>query len=405
MTPTNRRQLLRSVFAVAIVPDLGFAKPATKTALDPRSFGARGDGLANDTAPLLRALASGRAVDGGGRTFAVSGWLRCGPAFAGLSNCTIRQLDRFDRNRTLYIEGARGFHLRNVAVVRGGQNDDALIQADMQDKAGVWLEDCADFILDGVAVTGGGIGTGLVISACRGFTASDCRVSHILYRLTRRPPDDMIQGIWINRSSDFTLARAKVWDLGGQDSQGASRDNNRGVAVSGSTRFKIVDLDVSLCGQGLDVTGTEGNHQFLVTGGHARDCWTWGFKFANSAQIGTIAGAIAERCGLGGFVVSSRTEAANPEPHDIQFVGCTALDCGRPGSPNTIFGFGVINTHFETDYPRRVRFIRCNAADRRAVPGMKWGFYNEIQTPAAERNTVDHCTVSGATIKPYRGFA
>ena len=399
MTTANRRHLLGSALAGAILPGLAWAKtPVDPRALDPRTFGARADGRSDDTAPLLRALASGRPVDGGGRTYGVSGWLRPGAAFAGLSNCTIRQLDLFDRSRTLFIEEAKGFGLRNVAVMRGGQNDDALIQRDMQDKAGIWLEGCSDFTLDAVSVTGGGIGTGLVISACRSFTASDCQVAHILYRRTQRPSDDMIQGIWINRSSDFTLTRAKVSDLGGQDSQGASRDNNRAVAISGSARFKIVDLDVSQCGQGLDVTGTEGNHQFVVSGGHARDCWTWGFKFANSAQNGRITGAVAERCGLGGFVVSSRTEAANPPPQDVVFEGCTALDCGRPDSPNTMFGFGVINTHFETDYPRRVRFIRCVAADRRPSPGMKWGFYNVIRAPDDERNTVDHCTVSGARI-------
>ena len=395
-------------FAALIVA--GAIEPATaravrRGALDPRTLGARGDGHSDDTAALTRALASGRPVDGGGRTYGVSGWLRAGPRFRGLANCTLRQLEPTDRNRTLYIAGARDFRLANVAVMRNGRNDDGFVQRDMMDNAGVWLQDCSGFELDRVRISGGGVGTGLVMFQCSGFTASDCNVSHIIYRRRERPRDDFLQGMWINRCRDFELVRPVVSDLGGVDGQGSSRDNNRAIALGGCSRFRIRELNVSSCGQGLDLTGTEGNRDFMIVGGHAADCFTWGFKFANSAQMGKVTGALAERCGLGGFVVSGRSEMVEPPPQQIDIQGCRAFDCGDPARDNTKFGFGVLRSRPDPDYPRRVRFIDCVAADRRPRRGMKWGFFNEIQAPAAERNTVTRCTVAGATEAPFYGFA
>ncbi len=397
----DRRRLLRGgLIAGALVqPGLAFAASP-----GPRIAGARGDGASDDTAALKRALDSGRVVDGGGRTYGVSGALEIGSGFRGLANCTLRQLARQDRLRTLSIMGAANFQLSNVRLIRGGQDDEVLIQRDMLSNAGLWIEDCRSFTLDSVAVSGGGIGTGLVVAGCNTFQVTDPRVNGILYKLRRRPGDDMLQGIWIHRSSRFQLVRPAVSDLGGHDDQGFSRDNNRAIAVSSSSAFRIVDLKVSDCGQGLDATGTEGNHDFEVVGGHASDCWTWGFKFANSAFRGKVSGALAERCGLGGFVVSARTEPSNPPPQDIEFADCRAIDCGRQGSPATMFGFGLLRTRMENDYPRRVRFVRCHAEDRRRPPGMKWGFFNEIQAPPGEGATLTDCSQSGALIAPARGF-
>ncbi len=164
------------------------------------------------------------------------------------------------------------------------------------------------------------------------------------------------------------------------------------------------DLQVSQCGQGLDVTGSEGDHDFQVIGGHAADCATWGFKLANSAERARVSGALAERCGLGGFVASGPSESFNPLPVDLEFADCRAVDCGMPGVDRTMFGFGILKAGTHPDYPRRVRFVRCTAVDRRRPSGMKWGFFNEIPASAGEPNTVQGCSVSGAAISDYEGF-
>ncbi len=400
MIVVDRRRLLVSGLAFSAAAAVGRTAWADA---GPLAFGAKGDGQADDTAALQRALARG-PVDGGGRTYGVSGQLRFGPDFRGLANCTLRQLARADHNRTLLIEGAADFRISHVAVIRGDQDDEVLVQRDMQDNAGIWIQDCRRFTLDGVSARGGGIGTGLVIDQCDSFTATDVQAGGIRYRLRRRPADDMLQGVWINRSTRFQLVRPIVGDLGGQDDQGFSRDNNRAIAVSGSSAFKIIGAQVFQCGQGLDVTGSEGNHDFEVTGGRAVDCWTWGFKFANSAFRGRVSGAVAERCGLGGFVVSGRSELTDPLPQDIEIADCRALDCGRQGSNNTTFGFGVLRARPDPDYPRRVRFVRCHAEDRRSPPGMKWGFFNEIPAPPGQINTMQDCTQAGALVAPTRGF-
>ena len=399
MPVLDRRRLLQAGLALGTLAHGGLAFAAGSPIA-----GARGDGATDDTAALQRALSSGRRVDGGGRTYGVSGPLTAGLGFRGLANCTLRQLARQDRLRTLTIRGAADFRLSDVTVIRGEQDDEVLIQRDMQSNAGLWIEDSHGFTLDKVAVRGGGVGTGLVVWGCKEFTVTDARASGIHYRLRQRPRDDMLQGIWIHLSSRFQLVRPQVSDLGGQDDQGFSRDNNRAIAVSGSSAFKIVDLRVSDCGQGLDVTGSDGDHDFEVVGGHASDCWTWGFKFANSAFRGKVSGALAERCGLGGFVVSARSELTDPPPGDMEIADCRAIDCGRQNMPNTTFGFGLLHTTVEDDYPRRVRFLHCHAEDRRHPPGMKWGFFNEIRTPPGDEDTLQDCTQSGALIAPTRGF-
>jgi len=399
MRVIDRRSLLLAL-AAASAPRIGLAQAGV---MPLSAFGARGAG-GDDTLALTRALASGAALDGGGRTYNVSGPLLADASFRGLANCTLRQQARADHLRTLQITGARGFALTNVEVVRGEQDDSALIQRDMQSNAGIWIEDGSGFRLDGVKVRGGGIGTGLVILQSRGFQAVACEVSQIHYRLVERPTDDMLQGIWINRSSGFELVRPVVTELGGQDAQGFSRDNNRAIAISGSSDFRVRDLQVSQCGQGLDVTGQEGDHDFEVIGGHASDCFSWGVKMANSAQRARVTGAVAERCGLGGFVVGGPTKPDNPLPQDIEFADCVALDCGMAGVNRTMFGFGVLKAKLRPDYPRKVRFVRCTAIDRRTPPGMRWGFFNEISTPPEDRNTVQDCKVMGASVSDYRGF-
>ncbi len=401
MRTLERRTFLLALAASAAAPRFGWAQSGARMLA---SFGARGDGVSDDTQALARALASGAALDGGGRTYGVAGPRVADSAFRGLADCTLRQLQRADHLRTLEIRGARGFRLTNVEVIRGDQDDEALIQRDMQLNAGIWIENGAEFHLDQVRVKGGGIGTGLVIVQSHGFQVVEARVSQIHYRLKARPADDMLQGLWINRSSSFDLVHPVVSDLGGHDDQGFSRDNNRAIAISGSSDFRLHDLDVSQCGQGLDVTGAEGDHDFQVIGGHASDCFSWGFKFANSAQRGKVTGAVAERCGLGGFVVSGRSKLTDPTPEDIEIADCQAVDCGVAGVNRTMFGFGVLRARPDPDYPRRVRFVRCTAIDRRTPPGMKWGFFNEIPAPPGERNTVEDCTVMGAAISDYRGF-
>ncbi len=103
-------------------------------------------------------------------------------------------------------------------------------------------------------------------------------------------------------------------------------------------------------------------------------------------------------------MVSGRSELADPKPQQVEIADCQAIDCGAQGSAHTTFGFGVLKARPDPDYPRRVRFLRCQAIDRRTPPGMKWGFFNEIPAPPDERNRAEQCVSHGAAVAAYRGF-
>ena len=360
--------------------------------------------MSDDSAALVKAFSSGRPVDGEGLTYGVVGSLRIGAMFKGASNCVLRQFAGSERGRVLSIENASGFNFSNVRLLRSNGDDNAFVESDVGEQGGFWFLRCSQFKMSRVVATGGGVGTSLTLSDCSVFSIEDPKVSSIRYHRHQRPRDDILHGIWLNRCRQFELVRPWVTDLGGVDDQGFSRDNNRAIAVSGCQAFRITDLTVSDCGQGLDVTGSDGNHDFQIVRGHAANCWTWGFKFANSAQHVRVSGAIAEACGLGGFVVSGRSELSDPPPEDIEFLECQALDCGRLDIPQSTFGFGVLHARPDSVYPQNVRFVRCAAVDRRPKKGMKWGFLNEINAPPPGANVVMNCTVRGASVSEFRGF-
>lgn len=234
-----------------------------------------------------------------------------------------------------------------------------------------------------------------------------CSSKQLRRRPRSHPNDDAIHGIFLVRSRNFVLRRARARNLGGSDVSSSSYAVSRGIGITGCSSFRLIDPEVRQVGQGVDVSGSDGNQNFHVVGGLAEDCESYGFKFANSAHDGIVERATARRVGLGGFVVSGQSQRGNPR----RSYSVTRKDClteevtgTRPGGS---FGFGILaNPKLDPSYPRTVVFEHCIARSVLASSRMEFGFRNEVSAHFTEGqpNRVVHCQAKGWRKQEFYGF-
>lgn len=370
-------------------------------------MGAVGDGMTNDTVAIMKALRSGRPMDGEGKTFAIIGNILVDGGFAGLTNATfVHKVDSASDGQALIIKNSQGFAIQNLSVRQSGDNHPPSTRS-MMDRSAFFIQNCSDFTLEQVSVSGGGCGTGLTLHGCHDFETTDILVEQRQTSAAIMPPDDVLQGFWIQLSHGFRVIRPKVRSIGVRVKGEFLADQSRGLVIGGSSHFEIVDLDVSAVGQGLDITGGDGNHDFKVLRGHARDCGTWGFKFANTARNGTITDAIAERCGLGGFVASGPVEKiSTPPTQSLTFQRCRAENIVGSWRKAGTFGFGIMNDPTITPgYPRSIRFEKCIAKGGSGKK-MMVGFRNDLPAlDKATRNLAIDCSASDYSEHAFIGFS
>lgn len=376
-----------------------------------RGFGAVGDGITDDKAAILAALnagaAAGVAVTGAGGTYGIAGNLEL-PANAQLQDITCKQLTPAAAGdvRTLTSGGGNNIRLVRVKVDRNGNGTNGAVD----DDAGVYIAGGSGHYFEDVEVYGDDMGSGLAILNASNFDCVRPYVHDIDYSLAADPGDDRVQGIRIGGCSKFRLIDPKVHNLGGNFGAGATTKYSRAIPVGGCSNFQITNPTGWSVDQGVDLTGSDGNRRFSIIGGNFSDCYTWGYKFANSARDGTIVGAVAERCGAAGFVVSGPSSALAVVSSDLRFVGCAAYDTGSNGvwgAITQVAGFRVQNgSGGGADSTRGIRFIGCVAHDRQGVPTMEYGFWNDVPANADGRyNEVDITCVSiGHTVAAFQGL-
>ena len=378
--------------------------------IDPSAYGAIGDGIVSDNAAVLSAITAGIAankpVNGLGKTYAITGNLTL-VSDAWLENITFKQLTPAAGTvRTLTSAGGSNIKLVNVTVSRNGSGANGSLGSD----AGIWVEGGSGHYFEDVEVYGDDVGSGFVAWGASGFDVVRLHVHDINYALGSDPGDDRVQGFWFNNCADFRVVSPRVHDLGGNYGAGQTTKWNRS-AFSGCDNFDLVDAQVSDVDQGIDLTGSVGNTNFRILGGCAKDCFSAGWKFANSAKGGVVTGATSERCDLYGFFVSGPAEAALPiKSGDITFINCTAFDTGSAGNWTGGIrpaGFAIEVNDFDVAIsPLGVRFIDCIAHDRQAVPTMKYGFVNEVARPSDGQrlNQCIDCVSIGHTTSAFSGM-
>ena len=374
------------VFNVVTNSALRFADNAF--GLSPLYLFAAGDGVVDDTAIMLEALESGLIVDGGGRSYGISGTL-LPSSFKGLRNATLVQLTP-GIGRVLSIVDLDNFFIDNVKIDMGTPVNVGTMGDDFGLHIGKTATGCSNFKLNRVEVYNGGPNSGIAIIDGSDFQVSDCVVRDFAFDFGNGndPIDDVLQMIYLVRCTDFTFSNCHVRRAYGTlyagDWAGITPRYSRGFTMTGCSLFSLVGCSAVEVDQGFDFTGSLGNSAFTVTGCYARDCESLGFKFANSSNEGLVSNCHVDDCGLVGFVVSGGAGDGVTVPYcrDIHFVNCRAYNIGSFGEwePNggVPRGFavwaGVVADGGDVTYPRGIKFINCHAIDRQASPTMDFGF-------------------------------
>ena len=83
---------------------------------------------------------------------------------------------------------------------------------------------------------------------------------------------------------------------------------------------------------------------------------------------------------------------------NCDFLDCLALDTGYNRiSFQAPSGYIIRRGDYDSDFPKRIRFIRCRAVDRQANRTMKYGYYSEVDQPPniEDANELIDCTSAG----------
>ena len=368
----------------------------------PQSHGARGDGATNDIDAVNRALAeaarTGRPVDGQDAVFAVAGTLRISGAHGvHVRSLRLKQLKPVNGISTLHLKNCEGIRIDRLEIDVGGSRH----VGDMNSTFGLWIEGGSNHKIRNVEAFGHGKNSLIAIWATSNSIYDNLVARDALFD-DPVASDDVMQGLWLYGNSDCVLNRPIVHDLTGNASYVGRRFANlrtRGIALSKNRRISIVEPSVRNVDQGIDVTGSDGNLQCMIRGGHTSDCGSVGVKFANSAVGCRVVGHRAERCGMYGFMASGPAEPSLPfKTQDCAFIDCTSFDAGYNHiSFPAPSGFIVRRGDYDLDFPKRIHFVRCRAIDRQPEKTMKYGFYSEVPASAhvEDANELVDCTSQG----------
>jgi hypothetical protein len=224
------------------------------------------------------------------------------------------------------------------------------------------------------------------------------------------PDTEQLVGIQIVHCTDFDIVDPLIRNLIGLIGSAAPRAyQTDGFTIGASSFIRMVGGSVQNCGEGVDITGSDGCSRISLTGMQAINCDSFGFKFANTIAEATIVGCIAYGCGYAGFTVSGTTVENKPNCEDITFVGCRAMTTGSNGkwtTTNKVSGFLIFEGEHDKHLPANIRFIECEAIDEQAMPTMQYGFYNQIAPSAlnVRANRMIGCQVVGASVAPTGGY-
>ena len=409
----DRRSFLAASAAAAALPSRLIA--ANGPLLTPEQFGARGDGVTNDTAAFGRLSAEVSRRGGGtislraGRTYLVGSQARGGPKF-GWTPDPIIELHNLTRPLTIAGNGARlrcqpGLRFGTFDLATGQPVERPMPNRDKSEiafpyRGMIWILSSTapiairDLELDGNAArlrVGGPFGdkgwqvpaTGLLLQ----FNSEAETIDNVL---THHHGLDGAMIVGIEQRS----ARSRVTRL-------VSRYNYRqGLSITGGRGYDFFDCEFSHTGRG-GIKSPPGAGVDIEAEGHRliRDLSFTRCKFLDNAGCGLVAD-------------SGNSEGARFT--DCTFVGTTSWSAWpkKPGFSfaNCLFVGSVVHAFPDPDPARAAHFLHCRFTDdpRLSPTGQVYSGGGPIVNMAKSDNVLfDGCTFNlvGAAVLPWSGNA
>lgn len=327
----------------------------------------------NDEAALMSAAqaAQGGAgiINGMGRTYRINGdFVVNGLSGVEFQNCQFVQAAASSGSyKMFHVTNANGwtfrkcrFEIGTLAMAGWGGLDSSY---------GLLIEGGAAHRLIECEVFGYGKGAGMGMKYVRDSWIESPNIHDLTYS-DSGVSNDTIEGIDLTFCANVHIVNPRIKNLRGNGQNISNRmvdgdfiaiQHTRGISISGSNDITIANPNISFVGQGIDVSGDEGNHNVVIIGGRYKMCALFAEKFANSASFCKSEGAHVDRVGYAGVVcsgVGSAMAATKSSTHTTANPDLRAtIESTRNITINglTVFrpGYGVIRGDGSTHFSQR----------------------------------------------------
>lgn len=259
--------------------------PVWEHTISPMQFGAKGDGTTTDMAAINAAITAAATLnyklDGGKRTYAVSGNVQFSYDYLAVENLTLKQLDPAPTNRrTFFPLNCNYLRLKNITVNRNGSGTGG----SLANAAGIWISGGVGHYCENLQAYGNDMGTGVAIVGTAFSVFVGCYGHDIAYD-NPAANDDVVQGVWMAFNTRCSFVAPRAFNLTGNATGAYPTRYTRGIAAGANSRCTFSDINVEEVDQGFDLSGDDGNVDCEVIGGNLKDCASWGVKLAKRRTL------------------------------------------------------------------------------------------------------------------------
>lgn len=335
------------------------------------------DGVTDDKAAIEAAWACDPILDGGGKTYAISGNLTA-PQKAVLRDFNIIQLDPnvTGRKTIVHSHGTGLLRLENGTIEQIG----SLTSGTVADNSAVRMNG-GQLIVRNVTFKFGGRGSVIQIVNGQNVVIEQNIFEEIDYRFAGGNED--VFAIWLNGTTGGTIQRNQIKGAynnpvsGSRDYRvGAGANGSDGITMGGCLFVTVANNYIDHVGEGIDLTGSAGNYDNLIFGNVVREVGAFGIKLANTAMRNMVDRNTIVKAGYAGIVLNAPNVAVstNVELNDIRgnVIGSTGWQTVWSGY--TRAAILVLNSGYYPNYPTNNRFID-NVIDNNGTAD--WAIYSQ----------------------------
>lgn len=381
-----------------------------------RHYGAIGNGTSDDTAAVNAARGQTARISGEKLTYGVTGKISA-LANTWWEDLTLKQLAPAASQSVITLEasGISSLRLVRLKIDRNGNgaNDGNNVAPNgpLATCLGLRIDGGQHHYFEDVEVYGRDSGSAIGLFNLDRTTKLIRPYVHDIISVVPSATDDTIQGIWMQACDGIHVVRPRIERIGWKNALGnadpvagvaGAWKRNRAFSLSGCSQIHIDTIDMRDVDQGLDFTGDigTGNSDCSVTNGYCYNSGSGAFSVKNLSRRIKLSHCVAELAANWGFSNQAAFDTAVDDFDANQFIGCIALDCGAGAGTNG----GFVLLAGSRAYKTPAKLSACRAIDRRGVPLMSYGFYNEALNSAASRTELIDCFAGGYTAAAARGF-